>query len=258
MTHSTIARRTPRRALLATQGPGSLDKLAPVLAGQGLRVAVLSQDDGKSTSGEPGGRQAGTRPLPGVPLGRIVERHDAAECRCRPGTRGRATQVIVHALPQAAVINRTVVEHDDAQWQAACGIAMRQTIHLLQCLGPALKTQRASIVFVGASLALVGAERLAGLVTLYESQRGLMKSLARQWGEHGVTCNWVCLDSRELWPGFAHFKLPMRLEAIPVALGRRPDAAADLAGALEYLASPAGRAVTGATLCLDGGEWMVP
>ena len=257
MTQSNTARRTPRRALLATLGTGSLDKLAPVLAGQGLRVAVLSQDDGKSIQS-----LAAVRPAPDLCQAfhwdasskDMTQRSvDAVLARA-----GEPSQVIVHALPQAAVINRTVVEHDDAQWQAACGIAMLQTIHLLQCLGPALKTQRASIVFVGASLALVGAERLAGLVTLYESQRGLMKSLARQWGEHGVTCNWVCLDARELWPGFAHFKLPMRLEAIPVALGRRPDAAADLAGALEYLASPAGRAVTGATLCLDGGEWMVP
>ena len=259
MTHSNIARSTPRRALLATLGAGSLDKLAAVLTGHGLRVALLTQDDGRSISEE---GHAAARPAPDLRQAfhwdasskDMTQRSvDAVLARA-----GEPSQLIVHALPQAAVINRTVVEQDDAQWQAACGLAMLQTIHLLQCLAPALKTQRASIVFVGASLGLVGAERLAGLVTLYESQRGLMKSLARQWGGHGVTCNWACLDARELWPGFTHFKLPLRLEAIPVALGRRPDAAADLAGALEYLASPAGRAVTGATLCLDGGEWMVP
>ena len=171
---------------------------------------------------------------------------------------GPPCQLVIHALPRATLINRTVIEHDAAQWHEACSTAMLQTIHLLQSLAPTLKAQRASIVFVGASLSLVGADRLAGLVTLLESQRGLAKSLARQWGTHGVTCNWVSLEARELWPGFEDFTLPMRLEAIPVALGRRPDAAVDLAGALGYFASPAGHAVTGATLCLDGGEWMVP
>jgi NAD(P)-dependent dehydrogenase (short-subunit alcohol dehydrogenase family) len=260
VTRSNSARSTPPRALIATLGAGSLDKLAAVLTGQGWRVAVLLQGDGKSMADE--SQAAGRAASDSCQIFHWDASSKEATQRSVDAVLARAgepSQFIVHALPQAAVINRTVVEHDDVQWQAACGMAMLQTIHLLQCLGPALKTQRASIVFVGASLGLVGAERLAGLVTLYETQRGLMKSLARQWGgHHGVTCNWACLDARELWPGFTHFKLPLRLEAIPVALGRRPDAAADLAGALEYLASPAGRAVTGATLCLDGGEWMVP
>ena len=51
---------------------------------------------------------------------------------------------------------------------------------------------------------------------------------------------------------------PALIEAVPVALGRRPDAGGDLAGVLEFLACPAGRNVTGATLCLDGGEWLTP
>jgi NAD(P)-dependent dehydrogenase (short-subunit alcohol dehydrogenase family) len=128
----------------------------------------------------------------------------------------------------------------------------------LQSLAGPLQRQRAAITFVGPSLSLVGAAGLAGLVAFLESQRGLAKSLARQWGKHGVTCNWVALDARELSPDFGRFRLPTRTEAVPLALGRRPDAAADLGGVLDFLAGSAGRVVTGTTICLDGGEWMVP
>ena len=245
-----------RRVLLATLGHGSLDRLAAALARQGAEVSVLTQ-----------GTSPGSDPHP-VMHGSSALRATSWDATSRATTQrsvntllqqsGEPTQLVVLALPAAAVVGSTVAEHDTPDWRAACGAATLQTIHLLQTLAPALKAQRASIVFVGASLGLVGSERLAGLVSLLESQRGLMKSLARQWGKHGVTSNWVALEARELWPGFADFKLPMRLEAIPVALGRRPDAGADLAGALDFLASPAGRVVTGTTWCLDGGEWMTP
>ena len=247
-----------RRVLLARLGIESLDALAVALAAQGEQVAVLAE------GAEPTSPEETVR----IPSGIGTVRRFKWQCATREATQqsvevllaqaGEPTQVVVHALPSAALAGGAVVEHDDAGWHAACGAAMLQSLHLLQVLAPALKTRRASIVFVGASLSLVGAERLAGLVTLLESQRGLMKSLARQWGRHGVTCNWVALEARELWPGFADFKLPMRLEATAVALGHRPNAGTDLAGVLDYLASPAGRAVTGSTLCLDGGEWMVP
>ena len=159
------------------------------------------------------------------------------------------------------LINCTVVEHDDAQWQAACGIAMLASESTCcNAWGLASKTQRASIVFVGAFAGPRGS-RTSGWArhaarkpsTAPDEIIGATVGRARcdlQLGLPGCTRTLAGLCALQ--------KLPMRLEAIPVALGRRPDAAADLAGALEYLASPAGRAVTGATLCLDGGEWMVP
>jgi hypothetical protein len=48
------------------------------------------------------------------------------------------------------------------------------------------------------------------------------------------------------------------MEAIPVPLGRRPNASEDLAGVVEFFTGSAGRALTGMTITLDGGEWMLP
>ncbi len=256
MTAVAGARAECSRVLLATLGLARLDRLATTLAEHGTDVTVLTQGaSSRAVAPAMAGRPAAVRVYP----------WDAAtrETTCRSvetalEESGSLAQLVVQALPAAAVVGNTVVEHSEDEWLAACGTAALQVVHLLQALAPALKQHGASVVFVGASLGLVGAERLAGLATLLESQRGLMKSLARQWGRHGVTCNWIAMEARELWPGFGDFKLPIRLEAVPVALGRRPDAAADVAGILAFLASPAGRSLTGATLCLDGGEWMVP
>jgi hypothetical protein len=43
-----------------------------------------------------------------------------------------------------------------------------------------------------------------------------------------------------------------------VALGRGPALDDGVAGVVDFLGGPAGRALTGATLVADGGEWMVP
>jgi enoyl-[acyl-carrier-protein] reductase (NADH) len=84
-----------------------------------------------------------------------------------------------------------------------------------------------------------------------------MKSVARQWGAAGVTLNWVSAA-----PGaFASFEgvaLAAKPDAVSVALGRAPDPRAEIAPILGFLASEAGRSITGATLMVAGGEWMVP
>ena len=53
-----------------------------------------------------------------------------------------------------------------------------------------------------------------------EGQRGLMKSVARQWGSTGVTLNWVAVAPATLSPALARAPLATKADAVPVALGR--------------------------------------
>jgi NAD(P)-dependent dehydrogenase (short-subunit alcohol dehydrogenase family) len=96
------------------------------------------------------------------------------------------------------------------------------------------------------------------LTTLLEGQRGLMKSVARQWGAEGVSLNWIAVAPRALSARFDDAPLAAKPDEVSVALGRPLDLRAEVAPVIGFLASPAGRAITGATLTLDGGEWMVP
>ena len=50
----------------------------------------------------------------------------------------------------------------------------------------------------------------------------------------------------------------MKPDAVMVALGRPLDLVTEIAPVIEFFGSPAGRVMTGATVMLDGGEWMVP
>jgi 3-oxoacyl-[acyl-carrier protein] reductase len=239
-----------RRILIATLGPGSLEGLASALVGAGHSVTVLADSSAHDQEAASAVQHFTWNPATRASAQQSVDAAVAAS--------GEPDLLVLRVLPDAASLGREVVQTDDVQWRAICGSTMLQLMHLLQCLAAPLQRQHAAIVFVGPSLSLVGAAGLAGLVALLESQRGLVKSLARQWGKHGVTVNWLALDARELWPDFDRFRLPARTEAVPVALGRRPDAASDLGGVVDFLGGNAGRVVTGATIALDGGEWMVP
>lgn len=171
---------------------------------------------------------------------------------------GAPDLVVLSALPAVAAQVKPLVELTDEEWLGGARTAIRTTLHCLQAAGTYLKPRGGAVALVGPSLGLVGCRGLVGLTTALEGQRGLMKSVARQWGHAGVTLNWIACAPRALSPVFAQAPLAIKSDAVPVALGRAVDPRTELAPVLGFLASAAGRALTGTTLTLDGGEWMVP
>lgn len=171
--------------------------------------------------------------------------------------RGAPDLVILNIIPEPAMAAGDIVSSTEVHWRASAMEGLRTALRVLQALGPHLKGRGGAIVFVAPSLSLVGTPEMVALTTLLEGQRGLMKAVARQWGGAGVTLNWIAAAPRALAP-FESVALAAKPDAVSVALGRAPDPRAEIAPLLGYLLSPAGRALTGATLMLDGGEWMTP
>jgi NAD(P)-dependent dehydrogenase (short-subunit alcohol dehydrogenase family) len=70
----------------------------------------------------------------------------------------------------------------------------------------------------------------------------------------------VALAAPEFDDAFAAMRLPEvpELGPPPPALGRRIDIDTDVLPAVEFLGSPAARGMTGLTINLDGGHWMLP
>lgn len=110
------------------------------------------------------------------------------------------------------------------------------------------------IINIGSVTSVAG---YAGLGPYGASRGGIKQltmSLAADWGPHGVTVNclapgWFKTSQNAVmyedadWVRYLSDKIPLR----------RPGAVEDLDGALVFLASEAGRYVTGQTLLVDGG-----
>jgi 3-oxoacyl-[acyl-carrier protein] reductase len=171
---------------------------------------------------------------------------------------GAPSQVVVSAMPSVALQAADIVELSDDRWRASCGAAMKSVLYALQASHTHMAAHGGSIVVIGPSLSLAGAPRLVPLSTAIEGQRGLVKSTARQWGKFGLTVNWIAAAPRALSSLFDGLPLAIKPDPVPVALGRHLELAGEIVPVIEFLGSPAGRAMTGATLVLDGGEWMVP
>ena len=235
-----------RSVAVAVFGRGIGERLAAGLAARGARVALLADQPGAVS-----GVAVHTVDFAGAAsLRRTFEAVAEAQ---------GAIHIIVHAsLPDASLISRPLCATSDEQWQAACGQALDASFHCLQALHTSLAGSAGLLVQVGPSLAQCGASGLAALSTMSEAQRGLLKSAARQWGRDGIRAVWIALAASEISATLAKADLPIRSEAIPLPLGRVPRLDDDVIDMIAALGGAAGRSVTGLSMTLDGGEWMMP
>jgi len=169
--------------------------------------------------------------------------------------------LIVHAsaLPPA-LSARPIEELSREDWHAAVHGSALTTLFCLQAAHACQRASGGAVVVIGPSTALVGAAQLVPLMTVAEAQRTLVKAAARQWGAVGMRLNWVGVAAAQYDPALAEAALPQtpELGPPPPALHRVPEAQADVADVVAWLGSAGASGVTGSTLNLDGGDWMLP
>ena len=144
----------------------------------------------------------------------------------------------------------------DEGFAAAFETPVRRLLWSLRAAHAHLARPGGRVVVVVPTVAMAGAPGFAATAAAGEAHRQLAKSVARQWGEDGISVNVVALDLAVLAPTTADLP-PVSLS--PPALG--PGAVGDLAAVgrlVTWLASDGASALTGATLSADGGIWMAP
>jgi 3-oxoacyl-[acyl-carrier protein] reductase len=148
------------------------------------------------------------------------------------------------------------VRMSPADWQAVLNVNLTGTFHFTRAIAPIMMRQRKGrIVNISSVIGLIGN---AGQANYAASKAGIVamtKSVARELGGRGITCNAIA-------PGFIETDmtadLPEKVKAdmlqrIPL---KRFGRAEDLAGAVRFLLSPDAAWITGQTLVIDGGMTM--
>jgi 3-oxoacyl-[acyl-carrier protein] reductase len=168
---------------------------------------------------------------------------------------GGPIDIVVHAaIPEVAFEAIDFDRVDDARWEAVWEATMGAAIHALQLGFEQMRGRSGRFVFVTPTVSMSGAARLVPYTTAIEGVRLLAKSAARQWGPDGITVNCLAPAPEHVPIGVVSTDVSLA----PAALGGPGDAELDLGPVAVFLASDASHALTGATLCADGGVWMAP
>ncbi len=165
---------------------------------------------------------------------------------------------VVHGLVNNAGITRDalLVRMSPADWQAVLNVNLTGTFLFTRAVAPIMMRQHAGrIVSISSVIGITGNAGQANYAASKAGVVALTKSVARELGGRGVTCNAIA-------PGFIETDmtaaLPEKVRAdmlqrIPL---KRPGRVEDLCGAVRFFLSPEAAWITGQTLVIDGGMIM--
>lgn len=162
----------------------------------------------------------------------------------------------------------SVLDTDDAAWEAALRANLTTAFTTARECLPALVEARGSIVVVSSLAGLFAGPSVAGYTVGKHALVGLTRTLARDYGARGVRVNAVCpgwvrtpMADAEMDELAERAGLTSRAEGYAtvtrdVPLGR-PAEPAEIASVVRFLGSAESSYVTGAVLVVDGGAHVV-
>ena len=251
---------SPRRALVTGAARGLGQGFAIRLAADGHHVIALDRIDCSETL-------AAIEAQGGAAAQVLADLSDATA----------VTQAAVKVLEQhgpvdilvnnAGIIPNVEFEHIDLDaWRALMAVNLEAPFLLCRALIPTMKARGYGRI-VNISSDTVGL-KIPGFVHYVTSKAGLIgmtRSLASEYGAHGITVNAVApgltrthgmMDPSRRGPGGAttedEIAFLSQLQAIP-----RGGEVADLVGVASFLASDDAAFMTGQTLVVDGGLWRL-
>ncbi len=149
--------------------------------------------------------------------------------------------------------DQLVLRMKDEDWDRVIAVNLRGTFLCTRAaLKPMIKARYGRIVNVTSIIGQGGAAGQANYAASKAGVIGFTKSIAKEWGSRGLTCNAVA-------PGFietdmtADLSEDFRTHVIKTAPAGRLGSGADIANAVLFLAAREAGYITGQVLTVDGG-----
>jgi len=144
-------------------------------------------------------------------------------------------------------------------WQSVIDTTLNGTFYCSQAVGLHMIAQGGGkIINITATLHFKGSPGLIAPTAAKAGVEALTKTLALEWAKFHIMVNAIAPGpihtegaDRHLWSDTAFHDMIKR--GVPL---ERFGRAEDIANMAVYLASPAGDYITGATMVIDGGEWL--
>jgi 3-oxoacyl-[acyl-carrier protein] reductase len=234
----------------ASRGIGRAIALA--LAKHGATVVGTATTDSGAQGISEALAQAGARGA-----GRVLQLRDAAQAdQLLEAVQKEFGDILILVNNAAMVRDNLALRMKDSDWDEVIETNLRAVFRLSRAvMRGMMKARWGRIISITSVVGASGNPGQANYAAAKAGVVGMSKSLARELGSRNITVNCVA-------PGFIDTDMTRALpeaqrnallSQIPLGrLGR----AEDVAGAVAYLASPAGDYVTGAVLHVNGGMFM--
>lgn len=143
-------------------------------------------------------------------------------------------------------------------WQAVIDLNLTAVFHLCRLLHPSLAKAHGAVINISLSPIERGALGMAHGIAARAGVLGLSKSLALEWARDGIRVN--CIGPGSVATGgldeeVTAESMPRLLQGIPLGRLTRPDEVAEF---VAFLASRAGRLISGQMLHIDGLAHLGP
>ena len=157
------------------------------------------------------------------------------------------------SLRQLAPLDQMTLE----KWREIFAVTVEGALNCTLAATPLLKRAgHGTIINVSGVASQLGVKDRLHAATANAALEGMVRSLALEMADFGVTVNAVSPGLIDTQRGAAAGVLPASMSAVPCPLGRkgRPE---EIAAMIRALCGTAGRFVTGQTICINGGMHFI-
>ena len=247
-----------KTVLVTGAGQGVGKGMALALATAGASVAVTARGKGAAEAVEEEIRSRGGQALAfrcDVTIRSEVEA--AVEAALKRF--GRLDALVHNATSRFSGKGARLDKVADEDWNDQMAVGLRAAFYCAQASFKALSAAKGSFVILTSNAAIEGSLPLPVYSAIKGAQRTLAKSLAREWGPHGIRVNAIApVAMTDAMGEFFKAQPEMRkyIES-GAALRRVGDPEADIGPVLNFLIGEQSAFVTGQTILVNGGATMV-